>query len=209
MHKFKIETERLILRSFNIEDLDAFSTICADPQVMRYIGNGQALDKEAVKQLILLIMSNYEKQGFGLLAITLKENNKLLGFCGLIQQIVDGESYTELGYRLDRAFWGMGIATEAANAVKEYAFSQLNINYLISIIHVDNLASKRVAEKVGLMFLKQTHFKGNVVDVFYSDAKKCYLKICYTLITIRNAFIRQASLTWQNTWKLAKNLVQN
>lgn len=165
-HNLKIETERLILRPFDSDDLDAFSTICADPHVMRYIGNGQALDKEAVEQLLQLIMSNYEKQGFGLLAITLKENNKLLGFCGLIQQIVDGESYIELGYRLDRAFWDKGIATEAAKAVKDYAFSQLNISYLISIIHVDNLASKRVAEKVGLKFLKQTHFKGNVVDVF-------------------------------------------
>ena len=71
-----------------------------------------------------------------------------------------------LAIRLDSAFWGQGIATEAAQAMKNYAFNQLNIAHLISIIHVDNMASKQVAQKVGLSHIKQTHFKGNLVDVF-------------------------------------------
>ena len=162
----KIETERLILRPFNLHDLDDFALICADPEVMRYIGNGKALEKETTKDLLVWIISQYEELGFGLLAVTLKKNNRLLGFCGFIKQVIDNETHIELGYRLDSAFWGQGIATEAAQAMKNYAFNQLNIAHLISIIHVDNMASKQVAQKVGLSHIKQTHFKGNLVDVF-------------------------------------------
>lgn len=163
---FKLETKRLILRAFDLDDLNVFALICADPEVMRFIGNGKALEKEATKELLVWIISQYEELGFGLLAVTLKENNKLLGFCGLIRQTIDNETHIELGYRLDSAFWGQGIATEAAHAIKNYAFNQLNIPHLVSIIHVDNMASKQVAQKVGLNHMKQTNFKGNLVDIF-------------------------------------------
>ena len=173
LNNLKIETERLILRPFNLHDLDAFALICADPEVMRFIGNGEALAKGATKELLVWIISQYEELGFGVLAVTLKENNKLLGFCGLIRQVVDNEQHIELGYRLDRAVWGQGMATEAAQAIKEYAFNQLNVPHLVSIIHVNNMASKQVAQKVGLSHMKQTNFKGNLVDVFYiKNAKK-------------------------------------
>ncbi|MBA2649606.1 MAG: GNAT family N-acetyltransferase [Legionella sp.] len=163
----KIETERLLLRPFTMEDLDDFSRICADPEVMRFIGEGIPLDKEAVKQRMESWISLYKEQGFGLLALTLKENKKLIGFCGLIQQIVDGEAYIELGYRLDRDYWGKGIATKVALIMKDYAFQHLEIPYLISIIHVDNLASKSVVQKIGMNLLERTLFKDVLVDVFY------------------------------------------
>lgn len=165
--KFNIETERLLLRPFTINDLDDFALICANPDVMRFIGNGKPLDKETVKEQLLSWIGGYEEQGFGLLALTLKENKKLLGFCGLMRQVVDDETYIELGYRLDRAFWGKGIATEAALAIKKYTVNQLGISNLISIIQVDNIASKKVAQKVGMSHMKQTYFKGILVDVFY------------------------------------------
>jgi ribosomal-protein-alanine N-acetyltransferase len=164
---FKIETQRLVLRPFNLEDLDAFSLICSDPKVMRFIGDGQPLDKETVRERMESWIISYEEQGFGLLALTLKENGKLLGFCGLMRQVVDGESYIELGYRLDSAFWGQGIASEAAKTVRDFAFKQLGLTHLISIIHVDNLASKKVAQNIGMNHLKRTHFKGVLVDVYF------------------------------------------
>lgn len=162
-----IETDRLLLRPFNMNDLDSFSLICADPMVMRYIRDGAPLDREATKQLLLWIISRYEEQGFGLLALTLRENKTLLGFCGLIEQTVDEKLYIELGYRLSQDFWGKGIATEAAQAIRNYAFSELNLPNLISIIHSENLPSKRVAQKVGMKHMKRTHFKDVLVDVFY------------------------------------------
>ncbi len=162
----KIETERLLLRPFTLDDLDSFALICADPEVMRFIGKGKPLDKQTVEQQMVAWMALYKEQGFGLLALTLKENKKLLGFCGLLRQTVDEELYIELGYRLARNAWSKGIATEAAQAMRDYAFNQLGIEMLISIIQIDNIASKRVAQKVGMHHLKRTYFKEVLVDVF-------------------------------------------
>ncbi|WP_412755913.1 GNAT family N-acetyltransferase [Legionella bozemanae] len=163
----KIETERLTLRPFTLDDLDRFSLICADPEVMRFIGTGKPLDRETVKQQMMSWIASYKEKGFGLLALTQKDNKKLLGFCGLLQQTVDGELYIELGYRLERNSWSKGIATEAAKAIRDYAFKQLGLAHLISIIQIDNVASKKVAQKVGMDHLKRTYFKDVSVDVFY------------------------------------------
>jgi ribosomal-protein-alanine N-acetyltransferase len=165
-NSLNIVTDRLLMRPFNDDDIEPFSQICANPKVMRYIGNGKPLNKEEVRTAVTNWIDLYEKQGYGLLALTLKENNQLIGFCGLLHQTVDEENFIELGYRLDEPFWGKGIATEAALAIKKYAFDQLQISTLISIINHKNEASKKVALKIGMTFMKQTYFKGILVDVF-------------------------------------------
>lgn len=170
MQDSKIITDRLLMRPFTNDDIPSFSKICANPEVMRYIGNGMPLDRETVKAQITNWISWYEQQGYGLLALTLKENNQLIGFCGLLHQSVDGEHFIELGYRLDQAFWGKGMATEAALAIKNFAFNQLKIATLIAIIHHENTASKHVASKVGMKFMKQTNFKCVLVDVFMIES---------------------------------------
>lgn len=167
INNFEVTTDRLLMRPFSMDDIEPFSQICANPKVMSYIGNGKPLDKETVKAQITNWISLYEQQGYGLLALTLKENHQLIGFCGLLQQTVDGENFIELGYRLDQAFWGNGMATEAALAIKNYALNQLKIPTLISIIHHENIASKNVASKVGMNLMKKTNFKGILVDVFF------------------------------------------
>lgn len=164
-----IETERLILRPFTPDDLHDFSLICADPEVMRFIGMGKTLDRETVEQQMISWISLYPEQGFGLLALTLKDTKRLIGFCGLLQQTVDGKSYIELGYRLERDSWNKGIATEAAKSIKDDARKRLKIPYLISIIHIENFASKSVAQKIGMTLMKRTDFKGIPVDIFYLD----------------------------------------
>ncbi len=73
-----IETERLILRPFQIQDLDGLALICSDPLVMQYIGDGRALDYDTTQQLLVRIMNQYAKSGFGLLALTLKESHRKL-----------------------------------------------------------------------------------------------------------------------------------
>jgi ribosomal-protein-alanine N-acetyltransferase len=169
---FKIETARLIMCPFIMDDMDVFSKICNNPKVMRYIGNGQPLDRETVKTQITNWISLYERQGYGLLAVRLKENNQLIGFCGLLHQMVDEENLIELGYRLDEKFWGKRLATEAALAIKNYALNQLKIPRLISIIHHENVASKNVASKVGMEFMKRTPFKDVLVDVYLLEKKR-------------------------------------
>ena len=161
-----IETERIHLRPFCIDDIERFAGICANPNVMRYIGDGQPVNRDIIADKIRKWIELYQQQQYGLMALVLKETNELIGFCGFIHQILDGEEYIELGYRLDEAYWKKGIATEAALAVRDYAFNELGIPMLISIIHHQNEASKRVARKVGMQLLKRTEFKNVLVDVF-------------------------------------------
>jgi len=161
-----IETERILLRPFCIDDIAPFAKICANPNVMRYIADGKPVSRDIIAEKIPEWIELYEKQKYGLMALVMRKTKELIGFCGFIHQTVDGDEYIELGYRLDEAYWGKGIATEAAVAVRDYAFSVLEIPMLISIIHHQNDASKRVAKKVGMRLMKKTDFKNVLVDVF-------------------------------------------
>ena len=161
-----IETERVLLRPFCLEDIERFAAICANPNVMRYIGDGKPVSRDVITKKISEWIELYEKQKYGLIALVLKETQELIGFCGFIHQIMDGVEYIELGYRLDEPYWGKGIATEVAVAVRDDAFNILDIPMLISIINLQNEASKRVAKKVGMRWMKQTTFKNVLVDVF-------------------------------------------
>lgn len=162
-----IETTRLILRPFCIKDIEPFAKICANPNVMRYIGDGKPVSLDIIREKIQAWIELYEKQKHGLMALILKETQSLIGFCGFLHQMVDEEAYIELGYRLDEVYWGKGIATEAATAVRDYAFQTLNLPQLISIIHHQNFASKHVAEKIGMHRMKQTHFHNILVDIYF------------------------------------------
>jgi ribosomal-protein-alanine N-acetyltransferase len=161
-----IETERILLRPFCIEDIDRFAEICANPNVMRYIADGKPVSRDVIAEKIPEWIKLYEKQKYGLMALVMKDTEELIGFCGFIHQTVDEDEYIELGYRLDEAYWEKGIATEAAVAARDYAFNVLEIPMLISIINHQNDASKRVAKKVGMRLMKQTNFKNVLVDVF-------------------------------------------
>lgn len=161
-----IETDRIFLRPFCIDDIELFAKICANPNVMRYIGDGKPVSLDIIAEKIPVWIELYEKQKYGLMALVMKDSDELIGFCGFIHQTVDEIEYIELGYRLDEAYWGIGIATEAAVAVRDYAFNELEIPMLISIINHQNDASKRVAKKVGMRLMKQTNFKNVLVDVF-------------------------------------------
>lgn len=161
-----IETERILLRPFCIGDIERFAEICANPNVMRYIGDGKPVSRDVIAEKIPEWIELYEKQKYGLMALVMKESNEFIGFCGFIHQTVDEAEYIELGYRLDETYWGKGIATEAAVAARDYAFNVLEVPILISIINQQNDASKCVAKKVGMKLMKQTNFKNVLVDVF-------------------------------------------
>lgn len=160
-----IETDRLVMRPFINSDVDKFSGICADEEVMKYIGGGTQ-DREQTQTKISKWIKDYEKDGFGLMALVYKESGELIGFCGLTRQSVDNEECIELGYRLSRKYWNQGMATEAAMAIRDHAFTHLNIEKLIAIIHPENVSSKNVAKKAGMHFIKKTTFKGVDVEIY-------------------------------------------
>jgi ribosomal-protein-alanine N-acetyltransferase len=143
-----LETERLILRPFTLGDLDAFAAICGDPEVMRYYP--APWTRERAEEFIRRQMANQEAHGHSLWAVIHKADGRLIGFCGLAYQLVERAQEVEVGYMLDKAYWGRGLAPEAARASLEYAFQRLGLVRLISLIRPENAPSIRVAEKNGL-----------------------------------------------------------
>lgn len=150
-----LETPRLLLRRFLPSDLESLLPIYADPEVMRFIGKGVRTRAETEAALARMI-GHWERHGFGMWAVVDRAQGILLGRCGL--QHLDHTPEVELGYTLARACWGRGIATEAARASLKYGFETVGLERIVGVTRHQNLASRRVLEKVGLRFEKEAHF---------------------------------------------------
>jgi RimJ/RimL family protein N-acetyltransferase len=96
----------------------------------------------------------------------MRSNDTLIGYCGFFHQQVDETNEIEIGYRLHPDYWNQGLATEAATAVRDHAFGDLKLPRVISLIHPDNVASRRVAQKIGMRFERSTVFKGFPTQIF-------------------------------------------
>lgn len=160
-----LETERLIIRPFCHDDIAPLAKISADPDVMRYIGGG-VQSYEAIEKRVAHYIKCYETKHYSLFAVIEKESDTFIGFCGLIDQQVDGKNYVELGYRFAKSHWNKNLATEAASKVKEFSFDTLKLNEIISIIQPKNRASIRVAEKIGMKPKAKTIFHGIEVILY-------------------------------------------
>jgi RimJ/RimL family protein N-acetyltransferase len=165
MKLFVLETPRLLIRQFTQEDLNDLQAILGDPEVMRFSVTGP-LDKKRVEEYLQGTLSHYEKNKYGLWALIRKEDHALIGLAGLIKQVIEGSECNELIYRLAKAYWGKGYATEAAQAIKKYAFTTLGINRLVSIIEPANVYSKNVADNIGMHPVKSTKFHGFDVTIY-------------------------------------------
>jgi RimJ/RimL family protein N-acetyltransferase len=156
-----IETKRLLLRHLKASDLSALERILGDAEVMEFSDSGP-LGRDRVQAWLVDQMEGYDKQiGLGILAVIRKSDSDLIGCCGLtVFTDIGGVSETEVGYRLAREAWGNGYATEAACAVRDYAFSELNQARLVSLIEPSNKRSIRVAEKLGMHFEKEMMLEG-------------------------------------------------
>src|SRR5688572_32214269 len=153
-----LKTKRLILRPFRESDLDDMAALMANQDFMRFsLG---VLSREQTAAFLGKITAR-DRDGLpSQLAVLLRANERLIGYCGFFAQAVDSVEEIEIGYRLDPDLWGQGLATEAARAVRDYGFGELNLPRLISLIHPDNVASQRVAEKNGMTPEKETVFRG-------------------------------------------------
>jgi len=148
----QLETQRLILRPMLATDLDALYLIFTDPKVMAAF-NHDPFTHEQMQGWLGRNLDHQNRYGYGLCSVILKKTGELIGDCGLEQMEEMGAA--ELGYDFRSAFWNQGYATEAAMAVRDYAFGVLKLPQLISLIRVGNLPSKRVAEKVGMTLLEE------------------------------------------------------
>jgi RimJ/RimL family protein N-acetyltransferase len=134
-----------------LSDLDDLLKIFGDPKVMASF-NSPIFSHEQMQGWLQRNLAHQENYGYGLFSVILKSEEILIGDCGLEHMEVDGVAAAELGYDFRSDYWNNGYATEAATAVRDYAFNTLQLPSLISLIRVGNLASKRVAEKIGMRF---------------------------------------------------------
>ena len=148
-----LETPRLVLREFLPEDADALARVLTDPETMRYYPT--LFDHAGVEEWIARNRRRYAANGHGLWAMLLKETGELIGDCGVTVQPVDGIEELECGYHLRRDHWGHGYATEAAQACRDWAFTNRNADYIISLIRPENQPSRRVAERNGMTLWKE------------------------------------------------------
>ncbi|WP_188999742.1 GNAT family N-acetyltransferase [Paenibacillus nasutitermitis] len=152
-----LETERLFLRCYQDEDLPALHAIFSEPGMMSFYP--APFTWSQTQSWIKRNQTRYDKDGYGLWAVCLKETMACIGDCGLVAQHIEGHTEVEIGYHIKQEQWSKGYATEAAMACRDYGFGPLELKRLISIIHPGNTGSIRVAEKLGLSWEKD-------VDIF-------------------------------------------
>jgi RimJ/RimL family protein N-acetyltransferase len=154
-----LETERLVLRLPEPDDVDAYAEFWADPDVVRYIG-GVTKSRKEVAQLVERMRRHWDRHGLGLFSVLRKQDGQLLGRAGFLlwdpstwrnalHFELDEPLETEIGWTFGRPYWGHGYATEAALAAVQWGFRELGLQRVISLIQRENTASIRVAEKLG------------------------------------------------------------
>lgn len=155
-----LETERLYLRKLNQDDFAALCRILQDEETM-YAYEGAFSDAEAQEWLDRQL-ARYNMWDFGLWAVILKENEELIGQCGLTMQPWKDTEVLEIGYLFNKNYWHRGFATEAAKACKKYAFEVLNANEVCSIIRDTNIPSQNVALQNGMSVTDHwtKHYRG-------------------------------------------------
>lgn len=160
-----LQTPRLFLRKFSDNDIGRIAELTSNAGFMRFSG-GSVFNREQAEAMLERLLAPERLGKPSQFAVILRESGKLIGYCGFFLQMVDDVEELEIGYRLDPEYWGQGIATEAARAVRDHAFRDLMAERLISLILPENSASKRVAEKNGMRLEKETNFRGFHTAVF-------------------------------------------
>ncbi|MEM9078459.1 MAG: GNAT family N-acetyltransferase [Bacteroidota bacterium] len=169
MSKYLLEgqsTERLLFRKVVPTDFEAWLPFHEEPLSSQYWEGLPPDPKGACKQQFDRIFERYEHDLGGMNALVLKENSKMIGLCGLLVQSVDEKEELEIGYSILPEYWRQGLAFEAARQCKIHAFSNDLTQSLISIIHVDNVPSQKVAIKNGMKLDKTTSYRDNPVHIF-------------------------------------------
>lgn len=145
-----LETPRLLLRHLDLNDLQVLSALYHDMEIRRYFPDGVLSYVETQEELEWYLHGHPQYPELGLWATIHKETDKFIGRCGLLPWEFDGKLEIEIAYLLDKEFWHQGFATEAANGILLYAFEKLHLTRLICLMHPENIASQKVAERIGM-----------------------------------------------------------
>jgi RimJ/RimL family protein N-acetyltransferase len=160
-----LETSRLLLRQFHSADLNDLTAILSDPDIMKFSATGVMTTAQIQDWLDRALLA-YQTRSFGIYAAIDQTTQRFIGFCGFIPETIDQQPEVMMSYRFGRDYWGKGLATEAAQAVRDYGFAQLELTRFVCIIEAANARSIRVAEKIGMHHEKDVLFLGNPVQIY-------------------------------------------
>ncbi|MCD0480564.1 GNAT family N-acetyltransferase [Chryseobacterium sp. LC2016-29] len=168
-----LETKRLILRKFEEADYERLFLLDSNQEVMKYVGMPTLSKAEESKELVKMIMQQYEDNGVGRLAVIEKESELLIGWSGLklnTSEVNGYQNFYELGYRFLPETWGKGYATESGKASLEYGFNDLKAEIIYAYAHSENMASNHILTKLG--FEKTGEFTEPDGICFWYELKK-------------------------------------
>lgn len=180
----RLETERLIVRAYTMEDLTALYAIVSQEEVMRDLPEG-IMSLERTERALSWIIDCYGKNAPGKLVkfsvgVVEKKTNRLIGWCGLGPLDFD-QSEIEIYYGLSRDYWSRGMTTEAARALLHYGFQTIALDKIVAVVKPENIASQKVIEKLGLIYRKRVQGLPDTFEFFegllyYSLAREDYVR---------------------------------
>ena len=164
MNEVRLETERLVMRWLREDDFEQYRRMCIDPDVMRFLGDGRPMTNIEIWRQMAWFMGHWYFRGYGIWAVEEKDSGKLVGRIGFIDPI--GWPGFELGWTLARDSWGKGYANEGARRALSYAFGEMDRDHVISLIAPENVASVKVAERLGETVEGETQLMGRKVLIY-------------------------------------------
>ena len=165
-----IETDRLMLREYTLKDFDAIYEILSDTETMQHYP--KPYDKTMTQNWIEWNIQNYKEYGFGIWAVILKETGNFIGDCGLTIQNIDGELLPEIGYHIHKTYQRQGYGSEAARAVRDWAFKNTNYDCLYSYMKYTNTGSYSTAIANGMRKIKEYPDEKNGISFAYAITRE-------------------------------------
>jgi len=150
-----LETPRLLLRHLELRDVQELYSLSQDIEIRQYFPDGVLSYEETKEELEWYINGHPQYPKLGLWATVNKESGKFIGRCGLLPWEIDRSLEIEIAYLLSKDFWHQGFATEAAKGIMSYGFEKLYLTRLICMMHPENIASQKVAERIGMKLESQ------------------------------------------------------
>jgi ribosomal-protein-alanine N-acetyltransferase len=154
-----LHTDRLTIREYQEADFDTVSAIFSNPVTMKFWPN--PFTDEQIKAWIDRSLKSYKDYGFGRYVVVLRENDQIIGDCGLVKSEIDHSLENDLGYIIDHTYWNQGYGYEAAKACLKYAFNHLELDSVVANMPYDHYSSKKVAEKLGMKLEKEFYNSRN------------------------------------------------
>ena len=152
------QTGRLILRGLGERDVVPLHQIMNFPEVMRYFPNPDPPSRDRIERLIANQIEHWNNYGYGWWAIDTKTDKKMIGWSGL--QFLPETGEVEIAYLIAKPYWGQGVATEAALLGLTFGFENSGLDRIVAIVHPENIASQRVAQKLGMNFVDRSWYFG-------------------------------------------------